>query len=171
MSWYCLVTAPQREIAAVKALQPHCQAFAPVEYRHIRTTKLKDGTAKKIVRPFPILPRYVFAQSPDWYAIRNLEFPGTALKIVANVLASDGTPHRIPQHEVMQMMHLAEHGPPKVEASRGVHPGDIVNISDGPFAGFKVKVTQATNSHARVLFKFLNGLREIELPVELLRAA
>lgn len=172
MSWYALVVPAQREIAAVKELSAVCEAFAPTTYVVVRQARVAAGQpAKKTVRQVPLLTRYVFARDPDWYAIRRLQFPGTLKTVVNGVLSADGTPYRLPNADLLEMRRLAEQGPPQVPVSRGLAAGDIVQIIDGSFAGFRVKVIRPTDAGAMVEFTFLSALREIEVPRELLQAA
>lgn len=171
MSWYALVVPPMRERAAVEVLKQHCEAFSPLEYV-MRRTNLRAPTAKKIAIPRAIFPRYVFVRDPDWYAIRRLEIPGTLTPLVSKVLGVNGRPSPISMHEVMSLLHIAEHGPPQtIPVSRGFAPGDIVIIGDGPFKGHRVKVVGRDRNHISVLIDILGSMREVPVPIEILEAA
>ena len=171
MSWYALVVPPMRERAAVEVLQHYYEAFSPIEYVH-RRTNLRAPNAKKIAIPRAIFPRYVFALDPDWYTIRRLEIPGTMTPIVSKVLGVNGRPSPISMQEVLNLMHVAEHGPPQtIPVSRGFAPGDIVIVGDGPFKGHKVKVTRSDRNSIAVLIDILGSMREVPVPIGMLEAA
>lgn len=170
MKWFALVVPSQRELAAVRELSRiGCRAFAPVEYRAVRVSPHRKAKAVE-PRPHPLFSRYVFAESPDWYEIRQLQIKGKPL--VTSVLSSNGQPYRLPALEVLHLLNLGENGPPQtIDPARNLQAGDHAVIADGPFKGHAVKVAHAGYDSARVLVNVFNSLREIAVPISMLEAA
>ena len=170
MNWFALVVPSQRELAAVRELaRIGCRAFAPTETVFVR----QNANGQKVVRHRAIMSRYVFAADPNWYEVRQLQHNGRP--IVTGVLSSNGSPYRLPNYEIMSLMHLAENGPPQsIPVSRRLSPGDVCVFADGSFQGMKVKV-KADSGDGRMLCEFVGaailGKQEIDLPVGLLKVA
>ena len=171
--WYPLVVSAQREIIAVsELLHAGIHAFTPCDKLFVRQSP--DGT--KVVRDQPLLPKYVFAQSPDWSVISQIICRKTGRKLIRTLNDGNGAPYRLPYPEIVRMMYLAEAGPPQsIPVSRKLSPGDVCTILDGPFAGRRVKVKRDDGLVRRwceQIGSTLLGRSEMSIPiVQLERAA
>lgn len=177
MPWYCATVPPLKELAAVAALRPHCEAFSPVEYVHVRRGRsILNKPAPVIVRPKAIYSRYVFVRDPDWYTIRTLELPGTGRPVITgwltDTLTSWGRPAPLRDSELLDILAIHENGPPSaIPAARDIHPGDTAIIITGPFEGHRVKVRRIDGTSAAVELQFLNSMREVPIEISALEAA
>lgn len=155
--WFCIRTAPRREMAAAEDLVKELgiKAFVPVEIVKVRAGR---GPSRVKVREIekPFFPGYLFAQLDmdvdAYYRLKDRQY------VVAVVCGSDRKPSPVPD---AAMAHLINHGPFREPDPK---PGDIVRLSTGPMAGLLTKIIKVDRGdRIKVLISFMGADRPIEL--------
>lgn len=166
--WYIFRTAPRSELAAIAWLARNgvADAWCPMETRWRRIPK---GRRNKVQYQAPIAPGYLFVpffHRPVWHVL----FERSRGKLIA-VVANQGIPMEIKEDDIADMKHV----PGRIaaikereEERRRIHPGDKVDVQDGPLKGWTVEVSRI---HAGIAYFVapLLGEREISVAVEKLR--
>lgn len=173
MDWFAICTRPQRELAAVDALEAYgLDVFCPVQHRWSRPRL--GSKRKRAPIPYPMLRGYIFAQFASamlipWNVLR------AERSTVRAVLALDGVPRALPAVQVEALRTLSETAQPYNWAvdTHGAMlpvPGQMVEIVSGPYAGHVTRVDEVTLSRVKALLELLGGPRLVSLPVEHVRA-
>jgi transcription antitermination factor NusG len=164
-SWYCLKTAPQKELALAGILKEYgIVTFCPTETRWRRTAR-----HKKVPVSYAMLPRYIFAAGDDpWSILRAHRHRG-----VQGVVGVAGRPVAIPERAIERLARIS--GAPIPTRStpirRSFAVGDKVEIMAGPLAAQIVEVARINGRTAEVIISMLGGDRPAEIPLECLEAA
>lgn len=168
MNWYCLRTAPQKEIALAEILRDQfgLSTFCPIETRWRRV----PGTVRKR-RPvtYAMLPRYMFVRCDyPWEIIRAHRHRG-----IQGVVGIDGRPAPISEQAIERLIRISGTLVPTNTAPirRSFNVGDQVEIVSGPFRGHLVPIESINGRAARVLMQMLGGETEVEIPLDQLEAA
>lgn len=143
-TWFCLFTAPQRELATRAHLRANgVYAFYPS--REKRWTV--EG--RTIRREVPEVTGYVFAQfrhEPQWDVLKETR------RLITGVLGGSH-PYPIHREVIRHLQGLTVEAIALEEARREmlrVREGDKARIADGPFKGFIVDVRGITGGEAEV---------------------
>lgn len=166
ISWYCLKTAPQKELALAEILKEYgIVTFCPTETRWRRIGPRK----KRTPYTFAMLPRYIFAAGDDpWSILRAHRHRG-----VQGVVGISGRPVAIPERAIERLARIS--GAPIPTRStpirRSFAVGDKVEIMAGPLAAQIVEVARINGRTAEVIISMLGGDRPAEIPLECLEAA
>ena len=172
------LTPPQRELEAVDCLKRHgYDAWTPVEYRWRSIGPLRKR--RKEVRPYPMLPRYVFVALPpsaSFYHLRAIAFPTPtphrAHPVIAGYLERDGMPATLTSTEAATLRRISTDAPPRsIPLNRGFSPGEQVLIVDGPFKGWTTRVDRISRKRASCTLEFFGSTRVIEFELIQLEAA
>lgn len=164
--WYCLRTAPQRELVLEALLRDYgLRTFCPVETKW-RRIGMKQ---KRTPYAFAMLPRYLFVSGDDpWAIIRAHRHRG-----VQGVVGVAGRPVAIPERAIERLARIS--GAPIPTRStpirRSFAVGDKVEILAGPLAAQIVEVARIKGRTAEVIISMLGGDRPAEIPLECLEAA
>jgi transcription antitermination factor NusG len=173
LHWYALLVAPQKEFVAQKILRRYgLRTFVPVRREWRRVNKF---TADKLLRAFPLAPRYVFAGFkpgvPLWFDL-------FALPVVSGAVCICDRPMRLPTGEVVKMIRKLGGGLNAAEAARFMRThhefavGDTVEVTAGPFEGMRVPVVSISGPRARVLLSLFGGAVDtIDMALDDLQAA
>lgn len=130
-AWYCLVTARQKEPAAVAWLGKRgVTAWFPTEERWRRIR----GPRRKVPYQARLVPGYAFAWFPSvprWHILFDSPY-------LRGVLCDAAGPIKLREAEIMAMKQvpevLAERKRREAEA-KTIRPGDSVEVLAGPLAG------------------------------------
>jgi transcription antitermination factor NusG len=178
MNTIIALTPPQRELEAVDCLKRHgYDAWTPVEYRWRSIGPLRKR--RKEVRPYPMLPRYVFVALPpsaSFYHLRAIAFPTPtphrAHSVIAGYLERDGMPATLTSTEAAALRKISTDAPPRsIPLNRGFSPGEQVLIVDGPFKGWTTRVDRISRKRASCTLEFFGSTRVIEFDLIQLEAA
>lgn len=173
LQWFALTCRPQKEFACQRVLERYgLRTFVPIRREWRRRNAISKA---KVLKPYPIAPRYVFAGFepgvPLWFELFNLP-------IVSGVVGLEGEPAQIPAAAMVAFMQKTGGGlnAPSVQRFMRTHhefrAGDRVEITEGPFAGMEVPVKAIEGHKATVLMQLFGGaVDEVEMPVEILAAA
>lgn len=166
--WYALTVPPQKEFTAEMMLRERgIDAFVPIEYRMKR---VNPQVKKKVETAYVLAARYVFAgfsvDVPPWSDVFGVH-------IVRGIVGAGGEPTCIPVNIMRQLFARSDAAgiqaaPPA--PNRSFKVGDVVKITDGPFYGYEVSLTEINEVKARVLIHLFNSLQEIEIPVDSVEA-
>ena len=159
MRWYTLHCKPRKEqIVYEQLLTRAIEAFFPC------VPSGKDGRRKSKMEAY--FPGYIFVHA-------DFEQTGTAavqwLPGVLNVVTFGGIPADVPDSLIHAIWSKVERikntGEDTMELMK---PGDMINISDGPFAGHQAIFDSRLSGgeRARVLITLLNRQKiQIQLPI------
>lgn len=165
-AWHVVYTAPQAEGTAREGIQAlGFQAYMPVE----RTTKIRRRKRVEVVRP--LFSRYLFVgvePLDDWRHVLGVDG-------VEDVLRNNDAPSRVPAAWIEALRKIEEFGTfdRRKNAPTPFRIGEMVRVSDGPFAGFNAaieafvaKLQSTTKSQrAKVLVDFLGRHVAMELDI------
>jgi transcription antitermination factor NusG len=151
-TWFCLLVAPQKELATREHLRANgVYAFYPS--REKRYTR--QGKTIRIERPE--VTGYVFAQfrqRPMWHVMKEKR------RLITGVLGVNGAPVEINRDVIRHLQGLTLEAAKLEEARREmfrVRPGDKATFAEGPLKGFVVEVTDVLGDMAK--FAGVFGIR------------
>jgi transcription antitermination factor NusG len=167
--YYAVRVAPRTEIEVERRLAKRGNAtILPIEFKWVRVSGRGRWREK---RPYPMLPRYVFAGFEgwdDWYRLLR-ELAGQGLDgQVQGIVAFGGRRDPLPEREVRflaSLPSLPPEGLPATNIHKALRSGGMAEIVDGPFAGQTVRVDSVARRRAKVLLKVLNGMHLVEVPL------
>jgi transcription antitermination factor NusG len=164
--WHVVYTAPRAEKEVQYGLWDiGFDVYLPME----RAARLVRG--HRVPTTSPLLPRYLFVafdpHSDEWGPI--MEVDG-----VADLLANNGVPSRLPMAWMVELMKMESCGvfDRTCREPNGFAIGEVVRMSEGPFAGmsatiqaFAAKMKSATaKKRVKVLMDFLG--RQVTMDVD-----
>jgi transcriptional antiterminator NusG len=163
-AWYVINTYSGHEYKVIEALKTRIktmnledkifQAIVPIQSKMVIRRGAKVKTQEKT------FPGYVIIQmvlnDDSWITVRTTQG-------VTGFIGIDNKPSAISQAEVDQILKTTEEDKPKLQSSFSV--GDVVKITNGPFADFigSIESVDEERTKVRVLVSFF----ERETPVEL----
>ena len=163
-AWYVINTYSGHEYKVIDALKTRIktmgledqifQAIIPIQSKMVIRRGAKVKTQEKT------FPGYVLIQmvlnDDSWVTVRTTQG-------VTGFIGIDNKPSAISQAEVDQILKTTEEDKPKLQTSFSV--GDVVKITNGPFADFigSIESVDEERTKVRVLVSFF----ERETPVEL----
>ncbi|MDB5525532.1 MAG: hypothetical protein JWM58_3295 [Rhizobium sp.] len=169
LTWYALITPPQKEFAAQEILKRRGIAtFCPFESVWRRKSRY---TTDKHLRHFPVMPRYVFAgfeTEPSWYHI--FQTP-----LVAAVVGLNGCP--VPIDGMPKLVSMFRNGLRRPDAERHMkthreyHVGDAAVVVSGPLSDRIVKVEEISNGHAFFRMEMFGSVHRLSMTLDKLEAA
>jgi len=143
-TWFCLFTAPQRELATRAHLRANgVYAFFPSREKR---WNVKGRTVRREV---PEVTGYVFAQfrhQPQWDVLKETR------RLITGVLGGSH-PYPIHREVIRHLQGLTVEAMALEEARREmlrVREGDKARIAEGPFKGFVVDVRHIVGDEAEV---------------------
>ena len=168
--WYIVHTYSGQEDRVKKNLELRIETMDVQDkiFRVVVPTEeeieIKEGRRKPVTRR--VFPGYIIVQmdmdDESWHVVRNT--PGVT-GFVSMEDETEGRPKPVPleEQEVESILHQMESSEPRVRV--GFDKGQIVRISDGPFADFMGAVDEVypERNKIRVLVSFFGR----ETPVEL----
>ncbi|WP_185982666.1 transcription termination/antitermination protein NusG [Aureimonas mangrovi] len=173
LEWYGLLVTAQKEFAAQVILERYGLAtYVPCRHEWRRRSKYSKA---KEVKTYAVAPRYIFAGfkpgTPLWFDLFNLPLIHAAVGI-------NGTPKPVPTVAMAQLLRKTGGGLSAPDAHRFMKThhefaaGDEVEVTGGPFSGWKVPVKEINGGTATVIVQLFGGAVEtLDLPLELLEAA
>jgi len=125
-NWYALYTRPRHEKKAYELLvEKGAEVFLPLVKEH----KIY-GQRKKLVEK-PLFSSYLFCRFEHKYRIPILETHG-----IIKIVNFNGVPAVIPDWQIESLKILLQN-PHPFRLENYLRPGDLVEVTDGPFKGMK----------------------------------
>lgn len=162
MTWYVIYTKPKQE---QRALQNLIRQGYDCYFPTLPVEKLQQGTL--VITLEPLFPRYLFIQintaksGKSWGPIRST-------KGVSHLVTFGTEPAKVADHLIATLRSQAEFI--AAEPQRLFTPGEIVQITEGPFTGIEgiYQMTDGKN-RAMVLIELLNKPTQLGTPPTSLR--
>ncbi len=162
LHWYALMTAPQAEFAVEANLEQ--RGLVAVVPKVTRYRRVNHYAKQKTEISFPLVARYVFVGFdaggdagfvPPWHRVFELT-------MVKSVVGAEGRPWRMHGGQVATFLrHNGVTQSPEAErhmrSGKEFGEGDMVDIVDGAFRGFTVKVHAIEGAEAKVLLPLFGG--------------
>jgi transcription antitermination factor NusG len=167
MSWYAVMSTPQREFDAVSVLADYgYEVFTPIERKHLKRYKGQRGNR---VREYPMIRGYCFAQFDriPWHLLRDER------ETIRGVVSSGYTPTPIPEDQIEAVKELSNVLVPytnAVDTHRALRSGQVVEIVAGPFAGHITRLEHITLGKAMALIDMLGKAHPVEFDLDMLEA-
>lgn len=156
MYWYLIHTKPRQELCALQNLQRQgYTCYLPM----LALEKLRRG--KIFVCEEPLFPRYLFIalstdlNSQSWAPIRST-------RGVSRLVTFGSTPLKVPAAFIQSLQH--EEDARKTEPNRLLKPGDVVQVTEGPFAGLQ-GIYQITDGEKRAIILLELLSKPTQLPI------
>jgi len=140
--WLCVHTRPRRESAAEK----YCREVLGLDTYYPRLKRLKTIRRVKRWMVGPLFPRYFFARLNLAQNFRAVQYAPH----VVGVVNFGGRPTRVDDAIIDQLKQWAGEAVDLVTVRPGFHPGDLVEIADGPLRGLQAVVLQEMSDRDRV---------------------
>lgn len=151
MNWYVVYTKPRNEKKVADALeQIGITAYCPMK------EEVKQWSDRKKKVSIPLLPSYVFVQIED--AKRNDVF---SVNGIVRYLFWLGKPAKVKEEEIKALKELTQQKYTKI-SSRGLQPGDKMQIESGAFAGQQALIKEIMPNKLILILETLGVLLMIE---------
>lgn len=166
-SWFVMQTAPQRELAAAKALRElGYVVYTAVEKRHVGR--------RYVLRA--LFPRYVFVLgiipwnecNPDH---KNCIRDKSGRRMITGPVTVCGRHEPIADYEVGRIAEAAARLEMINLPKPSLKVGDLGVMSVGPFEGKSGKIEAISDTEAKVAIRLFNAVRTLRVPVDHLEAA
>ena len=168
MTWFAIVSKPQRELAAVEALTDlKVSAFTPVVSCWSSRDRIGSRRKRKLVT-IPMFRGYLFIEANEvpWQSLRSCR------ETVRGIVAVSGLPVAIPAAQIEAVRALEAVGlPMDDEAPSPIIAGQTVEIISGPFTGKLTRVDAITAGRVVALIDTLGGKVRARIPADMVRAA
>jgi transcriptional antiterminator RfaH len=158
LSWYVLLTEPQRENIVQTQLQNQgLNTYLPVA----RAARIRQGRRAYL----PFFPRYIFVQV-DLDAVGRSVLKWTPG--VTSLVSFDGDPAAVPDVVIALLKERLEAA--REQSFGGLKPGDRVRLRQGPLRDLEAVFDRALSpsGRVRVLLNFLGKQRPCEVHFEFL---
>lgn len=169
LSWYALCVPPQKEFAAQEILTRRgIASFCPFESVWRQKSRY---TKEKILRHYPVMPRYVFAgfdAEPSWFHIFSIP-------LITAVVGFNNQPAKI--HDMPRFVSHFRNGLKRSDAEKFMRThreygvGDVATVMQGALTGRSVVVESIASGHAFFRMEMFGGERMLNLPIGNLEAA
>lgn len=189
VSWFALHTEPRSEFAIESHLRREgFKAFCPTETKTKRVSRYSKKTRQST---YPQLPGYVVMGAPtELHTARNWSEPlyitpqdRTAREDIRHyarrsgrvrkVLADNGRAHQLSSAEIRRIEMTSAHNVPNsisVNTHRAVRRGMDVEVLDGAFNGWTVKVQGIDGDFIATTVKMFNKPHPVRIPIASVRA-
>ena len=140
--WLCVHTRPRREAAAER----YCHEVLGFETYYPRLKHLK--TIRRVKRWIvgPLFPRYFFCRLNLAQNFRAVQYAPQVISVVS----FGGRPLPVDDTIIGQLQQWAGEAVDIMTVRPGFHPGDLVEIADGPLRGLQAVVLQEMSDRDRV---------------------
>lgn len=175
LTWYALKVPPNKEFAAQDILERrNIATFCPFESRWRRKSQY---TKEKVLKHFPIMPRYVFAgfdldekehEQVSWYHVFQIPLITSVvgvndapakLRTMADFITKFSNGLRRPNEEKL------------MRSNREYKIGDLAIIAEGALAGRSVVVENIEGKHAYFRMEMFGADMLLNVPIGNLEAA
>jgi transcriptional antiterminator RfaH len=140
--WLCVHTRPRKEAAAER----YCREVLGFGTFYPRLKHLKTIRRVKRWVVGPLFPRYFFCRLNLAQNFRAVQYAPQ----VVSVVSFGGHPTPVDDSIIEQLQQWAGEAVDIVTVRPGFHPGDLVEIADGPLRGLQAVVLQEMSDHDRV---------------------
>ena len=159
MTWFALMTKPQRELRAAEELRRlGATVFVPVE-RVLRKCRTARGSKLREANRL-LAPGYIF--TTDEHA---------DCEDVRGILMFDGTPVSISEAAMRPLFEATGRMAPEFAPRAGFSIGDLVRITAGPFQGHTVTVAKVTKGKLQVVCRLFGTETEATVEKNMVEAA
>lgn len=165
--WYVVYTVPRREMATRdKLLRAGFEVYLPLGKKWIKPRHVKAEREVQVA----IFPGYMFVAieaCPRWYQLLQVDGVG-------GILTNNERPVRA-RSELVDALRYAqdcgEFDQVRATAPDLIHRDASVTIIAGPLVGYEARVASFEQGQARAMVsvRMLGGVREVSVPVDLLR--
>ena len=140
--WLCVHTHPRKEAGAER----YCREVLGLDTYYPRLKRLK--TIRRVKRWIvgPLFPRYFFCRLNLAQNLRAVQYAPQ----VVGVVSFGGRPTLVDDAIIEQLQQWAGEAIDIVTVRPGFHPGDLVEIADGPLRGLQAVVLQDMSDRDRV---------------------
>ncbi len=140
--WLCVHTRPRKEAGAER----YCREVLGIGTYYPRLKRLK--TIRRVKRWIigPLFPRYFFCRLNLAQNLRAVQYAPQ----VVGVVSFGGRPTLVDDAIIEQLQQWAGEAIDIVTVRPGFHPGDLVEIADGPLRGLQAVVLQEMSDRDRV---------------------
>jgi transcriptional antiterminator RfaH len=140
--WLCVHTRPRKEASA----EQYCREVLGFKTYYPRMKHLK--TIRRVKRWIvgPLFPRYFFCRLNLAQNFRAVQYAPQ----VIGVVSFGGQPTPVDDAIIDQLQQWAGEAVDIVTVRPGFHPGDLVEIADGPLRGLQAVVLQEMSDRDRV---------------------
>lgn len=142
MRWLCVHTRPRKEASAER----YCREVLGFNTYYPRMKHLK--TIRRVKRWVigPLFPRYFFCRLNLAQNFRAVQYAPQ----VIDVVSFGGRPTPVDDGIIDELQQWAGEAVDIVTVRPGFHPGDLVEIADGPLRGLQAVVLQEMSDRDRV---------------------
>src|ERR1017187_10663397 len=132
--WLCVHTRPRRESGA----EQYCRDVLRLDTYYPKLKHLKTIRRVKRWVVGPLFPRYFFCRLNLAQSFRAVQYAPQ----VVGVVSFGGRPSPVDDSIIEQLQQWAGAAVDIVTVRPGFHPGDLVEIADGPLRGLQAVVLQ-----------------------------
>src|SRR6266404_4966830 len=140
--WLCVHTRPRKEAGAER----YCREVLGLDTYYPRLKHLKTIRRVKRWVVGPLFPRYFFCRLNPAQNLRAVHYAPQ----VIGVVSFGDHPTLVDDTIIEQLQQWAGEAIDIVTVRPGLHPGDIVEITDGPLRGLQAVVLQEMSDRDRV---------------------
>jgi len=140
--WLCVHTRPRKEAGAER----YCRDVLGLDTYYPRLKRLKTIRRVKRWVVGPLFPRYFFCHLNLAQNFRAVQYAPQ----VVGVVSFGGHPTPVDDSIIEQLQQWAGEAVDIVTVRPGFHPGDLVEIADGPLRGLQAIVLQDMSDRDRV---------------------
>lgn len=159
MAWIILRVVPQFERLTASTIRRGLDlaTYVPVEVFRIA------NRGRTLERHRPLMSGYVFARVTDPMPWREI----SAIRRVRDWLSIGDRPALLSDAEIVRIRDLEQaHNAARNAIPRGLHVGDRIRITKGPFASVETLIAAVRGSEVDVEVPFLGGPRPVSIPAE-----
>lgn len=152
--WYAIYTKPKHERKVYKELSDKKQeVFLPLVMR------LRQWKDRKKWLETPLFTSYLFVRIDYKYRHIILETNG-----VVKIVSFRGVPAVIPDWQIDAVKQMLKH-PETLRLEKYIRPGEMVQVTDGPFKGLKGTVVKLRNE-TRLLITIEGIMQSVSVEIE-----
>lgn len=159
--WYILYTLPRME----KKLESYLTQYKVPNYLPKLKVKSRWKDRWKIIEK-PLFPSYIFVQIDYWKERKKiLNLPG-----VHHFIFWNGNPAEVREEDLDLVQTFIQEYPEKIKLKKNkiLRPGNIVEVTQGTFAGKKCEILKIDKKQCKIIVRFpaLNQAIQVQLTLE-----
>lgn len=166
MPYYVLTSAPMMEFKAESALRAMgYKVVMPYEERELRKRAGRDRRGE--FRRFVLMRRYLVVEAANSDEVGTIVYrmAYAPKRLITGYLGTYGQPTPVPAGAVEYLNSLSGRRILQPGQIATLRVGDIARIVNGPMEGQEAQITGIKRDQARMFLKWLNGEREVTVPI------